>query len=149
MFLLHTAVLDRLTGSLCDALTDQSPGQATLEQVDHANLFIIALDDERRWYRYHHLFAELLRQRFQQAYPAWVPALHRRASTWYAQHDFTDAAIEHALLAHDDAAAARLIETVAEATWGRGEPIVWLLLTTVPVTGRQKALNRLAGYACH
>jgi LuxR family maltose regulon positive regulatory protein len=120
-FLLHTAVLDRLTGSLCDTLTDQSTGQATLEQLDHANLFIIALDDERRWYRYHHLFADLLRQRLQQAHPEWVPALHHRASMWYAQHGFPDAAIEHALLAHDDAAAARLIEMVAEATWGRGE----------------------------
>jgi LuxR family maltose regulon positive regulatory protein len=120
-FLLHTAVLDRLTGALCDALTDQANGQATLEWLDHANLFIIALDDERRWYRYHHLFADLLRQRLQQAHPEYVPALHRRASTWYAQHGFTDAAIEHALLAQDDTAAARLIETVAEATWGRGE----------------------------
>lgn len=121
MFLLHTAVLDRLTGALCDALTDQANGQATLEWLEHANLFIIALDDERRWYRYHHLFADLLHQRLQQAHPEWVPALHRRASTWYAQHGFTDAAIEHALRAQDDAEAARLLETVAEATWGRGE----------------------------
>ena len=64
-FLLQTAVLDRLTGSLCDALTGQDDGQATLETLEHANLFIIPLDEERRWYRYHHLFAELLRQRLQ------------------------------------------------------------------------------------
>ncbi len=68
-FLLQTAVLDRLTGSLCDALLDQDNGQATLEMLEHANLFIIPLDEERRWYRYHHLFADLLRQRLRQIQP--------------------------------------------------------------------------------
>jgi len=108
-FVLQTAILDRLTGSLCEALTDHTNGQDMLEWLEHANLFLIALDDERQWYRYHHLFADLLRQRLQQTHPALVPSLHRRASAWYAQHDFTDEAIDHALQAQDYAGAAPLI----------------------------------------
>jgi LuxR family maltose regulon positive regulatory protein len=68
-FLLHTSILDRLTGSLCDAVTGQDNGQALLEMLEHANLFIVPLDEERRWYRYHHLFADLLRQRLHQNPP--------------------------------------------------------------------------------
>ena len=66
---MQTAVLDRLTGSLCDVTTGQDNGQATLEMLEHANLFIVPLDEERRWYRYHHLFADLLRQRLRQNPP--------------------------------------------------------------------------------
>ncbi len=119
-FLLKTAVLNRLTGSLCDALTGQEDGQATLEMLEHANLFIIPLDDERRWYRYHHLFADLLRQRLRQYKPSQLPVLHRRASTWYEQNEFADESIEHALRGDDFERAAYLIEDQFGAMYERG-----------------------------
>jgi LuxR family maltose regulon positive regulatory protein len=116
-FLLQTAILDRLTGSLCDAVTGQANGQATLELLERANLFIVPLDDERQWYRYHHLFADLLRQR----QPDLVPELHHRASLWYEQNGFVDDAIEHALRGLDFERAADLIEEAAEELWLRDQ----------------------------
>jgi len=119
-FLLQTAILDRLTGSLCDALTGKDNGRATLEMLERANLFIVPLDDERRWYRYHHLFADLLRQRLRKNQPERVPTLHTRASTWYEQNGLIDEAIEHALRAKEFERTAHLIERVADAVWARG-----------------------------
>jgi LuxR family maltose regulon positive regulatory protein len=122
-FLLQTAILDRLTGSLCDTVcsivpaSGQHNGQMTLERLAQSNLFIIALDDERRWYRYHHLFADLLRQRLRQKQPDLIPTLHIRVSAWYEQNGFVDEAIEHALRAEDFERAIVLIEGVAEAVW--------------------------------
>jgi LuxR family maltose regulon positive regulatory protein len=117
-FLLQTAVLNRLNGSLCDAVrfgyskspTGQEDGQATLEMLERANLFIVPLDEERRWYRYHHLFADLLRQRLHQTQPERLPILHRRASEWYEQNGFIDEAIDHALRGEYFERAAYLIE---------------------------------------
>jgi hypothetical protein len=86
-FLLHTAILERLSGSLCDAVTGQAGSQALLEGLERANLFVVPLDDERGWYRYHHLFAEVLRSHLRQREPTLVPQLHQRASAWYKQHD--------------------------------------------------------------
>ena len=120
-FLLQTAILDRFTGSLCDALTGQCNGQATLEMLEHANLFVVPLDDERRWYRYHHLFADLLRLRLKQIDPEQVFVLHRRASRWFDQHEFVNEAIQHSLWADDYVRAAYLIEEQADALWQRGE----------------------------
>jgi LuxR family maltose regulon positive regulatory protein len=128
-FLLQTAILDRLTGSLCDAMrfgdakssTGQDNGQTTLETLERANLFIVSLDNERRWYRYHQLFADLLRQRLRQTQPEQVATLHQQASEWYEQNGFIDEAIEHALRAEDHERAARLIEEQADAIWQRGE----------------------------
>jgi len=85
-FLLQTSILDRLTGALCDALTQRTDGQVMLEVLEQANLFVIPLDDERRWYRYHHLFADALRNRLQQAQPDWLSDLHRRAAEWHEQN---------------------------------------------------------------
>jgi LuxR family maltose regulon positive regulatory protein len=141
-FLLQTAILDRLSGSLCDAvrfdktaspdrsletagseattLNDQNSGQVILEMLERANLFIVPLDDERRWYRYHHLFSDLLRQRLKQTQSENVPTLHHRASEWYEQNGFTDEAIEHSLRAEDHERTAQLIERVADAVWARG-----------------------------
>ena len=119
-FLLQTAVLNRLTGSLCNALTGQNNGQATLEMLEHSNLFIVPLDEERRWYRYHHLYSELLRQRLRQRQSDLVPTLHHRASDWYEQNGLIDEAIEHTLRAKDFEQAAYLIERVADAVWARG-----------------------------
>ncbi|WP_420630268.1 LuxR C-terminal-related transcriptional regulator [Candidatus Leptofilum sp.] len=120
-FLLQTAVLDQLAGSLCDTLTGQHDGQETLEMLEHANLFIIPLDEERHWYRYHHLFADLLRQRLRQSQPENMAILQGRASEWYDQNGFVDEAIKYALRAEAFEQAADLIEKAAETVWGRGE----------------------------
>jgi LuxR family maltose regulon positive regulatory protein len=120
-FLLQTAVLNRLTGSLCDTLTGQEDGQVTLEMLEHANLFIIPLDEDRRWYRYHHLFADLLRQRLRQTQPEQAPTLHRRASDWYEQNRFSEEAIEHSLRGKHFEKAASLLEEEVDRIWGRGE----------------------------
>ncbi len=100
-FLLQTSILNRLTGSLCDALTGQENGQESLARLDRANLFIIPLDEERHWYRYHHLFTELLQQRLHQSRPDFIPDLHSRASKWYSQNGFVHEAIKHSLKAKD------------------------------------------------
>ena len=96
-FLLQTSVLDRLTGALCDAVTGRTGGKATLEQLDRANLFVVPLDDRRDWYRYHHLFADVLRARLLDERPGPVAELHRRASAWYDAHGDPSDAIRHAL----------------------------------------------------
>jgi len=119
--LLQTAILDRLTGALCDALTGQKDGQQTLEMLEHANLFVVSLDDDRRWFRYHHLFSDLLRQRLRQTQADWVPTLHVRAGAWFEQNGFVDLAIEHALRAADFQRAVCLIEENVDALWQRGE----------------------------
>ncbi len=120
-FLLQTAVLSKLTGPLCDALTGQDDGQATMEMLERANLFIIPLDSERRWYRYHHLFADLLRQRLKQTQEELLPILHRRASEWHQQNEHVDESIEHALRGEDVERAVNLIEGHVDDLWGRGE----------------------------
>ena len=112
-FLLHTCLLERLSGSLCDAVTGQEGSKAMLEALERANLFVVALDDERDWYRYHHLFAEVLRRQLQQREPTLPPLLHRRASAWYERHDLPIEAVQHALAAPDAELAARLIEPIA------------------------------------
>jgi LuxR family maltose regulon positive regulatory protein len=120
-FLLQTSILNRLTGSLCDVITSQENGQATLEALEHSNLFIIRLDSERQWYRYHHLFGDSLRQRLRQTKPDQEISFHLKASEWYAQNGFPDLAIEHALQSDDFDRAVRLIEEQADACWKRGE----------------------------
>jgi len=112
-FLLHTCILERLSGPLCDAVTGQEGSQAMLEALERTNLFVVALDDERGWYRYHHLFAQVLRSHLQQREPTLPPALHRRASTWYEQHHLSIEAVQHALAVPDVELAARLIEPIA------------------------------------
>lgn len=112
-FLLHTSILDRLCGPLCDALLAPSrTGQETLESLERANLFIVPLDSERRWYRYHHLFAELLQQRLHQSLPAPFGnnELHIRASQWYEDNGLELEAFQHAVAAGDIERAARLVE---------------------------------------
>ena len=120
-FLLQTAILDRFNDSLCDALTGQDNGRENLELLEHANLFIIPLDEERSWYRYHHLFADLLRQRLRQIHVEQVPFLHIRASEWFEENKFSDEAIEHALRANGFERAAHLIEKQADTVWQSGE----------------------------
>jgi len=112
-FLLHTSILERLSGPLCDAVTEQEGSQAMLDALERANLFVVALDDERRWYRYHHLFAQALRRHLQQREPTLPPVLHRRASEWYEQHELPAEAVQHALAVPDVELAVRLIEPIA------------------------------------
>ncbi len=109
-FLLQTSILDRLNGPLCDAVTGQQEGSARLEALERGNFFIAPLDDRRHWYRYHHLFAEVLQAHLMAEQPDLVALLHRRASEWYEQHDSAADAIRHALAAQDFARAADLIE---------------------------------------
>src|SRR5215203_1758506 len=110
-FLVKTCVLERMHAPLCDTLTGRNDGQQMLERLEHDNLFVIALDDERRWYRYHHLFADVLRQRLSQRQVNWVPELHKRASGWFEEEGLVAEAIHHALAAQDWERAVRLIES--------------------------------------
>ena len=109
-FLLQTSVLDRLNASLCEAVTGQPDGQATLEHLEKANLFLTSLGNEYSWYRYHHLFADVLQNRLQRFYPAEIPVLHQKAAHWFEQNDLDMEAIEHALSANDSQHAARMAE---------------------------------------
>ena len=118
-FLLQTSILDRMCGPLCDAVVDQSAGsdgidqrdeQATLEVLQRANLFVVPLDDERQWYRYHHLFAELLRARLAETQPDLIAELHQRAATWHEQNGLGFGAAQHALATGDYALAADVIQ---------------------------------------
>jgi len=135
-FLLQTSILDRMSGPLCDAVIDipllpgegQGVGssQAMLEKLEHANLFVLPLDDHQCWYRYHRLFADLLRHRLQHTQPDLAPTLHLRASEWHEAAAATDGslmagAIEHATAAQDYARSARLIEQAAQSTLAHSE----------------------------
>jgi len=119
-FLLETSILDRLCGPLCDAVTGRRDGRTILEELERANLFIRSLDDERRWFRYHRLFADLLQQRLRQAEPDRIPELHRRAFDWCKAHELHQDALRHALAAQDFERAADLIETVGRRVMARG-----------------------------
>jgi LuxR family transcriptional regulator, maltose regulon positive regulatory protein len=114
-FLLQTSILDRLSGPLCDAVTERHGGKAMLESLDRANLFVVPLDDRRRWYRYHHLFADVLHTHLLDEHPDRVAALHRRASQWYEQNGEPSQAIRHALAAGDVERAAGLVELAIPA----------------------------------
>jgi LuxR family maltose regulon positive regulatory protein len=120
-FLLHTCILDRLSGGLCDSLTGRSDGQAMLEELEAANLFIVPLDDERRWYRYHSLFSDFLRHRLSQSHSNLPPELHRHAATWFASQGHVAEAITHALNANEFGQAATWITQVGTTLMYRGE----------------------------
>jgi len=107
-FLLRTSILKRMTAPLCNAVMDRDDSQAILAQLEQANLFLIHLDDQRRWYRYHHLFADLLRSRVEQAQPDLVLTLHCRASEWYENEEFVAEAVVHAIAGKAYARAATL-----------------------------------------
>ena len=109
-FLLDTSVLDELTGPLCDAVTGRDDGQELLEELERRNVFLVPLDDERTWFRYHHLFADALRSRARAADPDRVRRLHRAASGWHTAHGTLAAAVDHALAGGDAEHAAGLVE---------------------------------------
>jgi LuxR family transcriptional regulator, maltose regulon positive regulatory protein len=114
-FLLQTSILGRLSGPLCDAVTGRGGGKGMLDALDRGNLFLVSLDDRRRWYRYHHLFAEVLQARLLDERPGQVPGLHRRASEWYEQNGERSEAVRHALAAGDFERAAYLVELAIPA----------------------------------
>ena len=125
-FLLQTSVLQRLSAELCDAVTDREGSQAMLERIETSNLFLIPLDAERHWYRYHALFGDALRMYLRREHSTeFVQGLHRRAAAWYAHHGFFPDAIEQALLGADVEQAGQFIERAARSVWMRGE---WISL---------------------
>jgi LuxR family maltose regulon positive regulatory protein len=114
-FLLRTSILDRLSGALCNAITGQSDGQTKLESLDRANLFLIPIDDKRHWFRYHHLFADFLRDRLNREQDgAQVSSLHLLASEWYEANGLLEEALRHALSGKNYERAARLVEQTAD-----------------------------------
>jgi LuxR family maltose regulon positive regulatory protein len=132
-FLLQTSILGRMCAELCsqvvdDGASDGPDGQAMLETLDRANLFLVPLDDERRWYRYHQLFADVLRRLLERRSPKRIPDLHRRASRWHEQAGFIQEAIQHALLAGDGDRAVQLIEQNGCGFLMRGEVVNLLRL---------------------
>ncbi|MBK8989678.1 MAG: helix-turn-helix transcriptional regulator [Chloroflexi bacterium] len=147
-FLLQTAILDRLNGPLCRAVTGQQEGKTQLEALERGNFFIIPLDDKRYWYRYHHLFAEVLRMHLTIEQPDLVSTLHQRASQWYEQNGLASDAIYHALAAKDFSRAAGLAETTWQNMYESFQSPTWLewvkdlpeeLLCTRPVLCTQIA----------
>jgi LuxR family transcriptional regulator, maltose regulon positive regulatory protein len=141
-FLLETSVLERVSGPLGDAVTGRTDSQRLLERVERANLFLVPLDEVRGWWRYHQLFADLLRGRLQQQQPQRVPQLHRAAAAWYEEHGLIDEAIRHAVATGDAAWAAGLVERNVQALLERGEGVTlqrWLAaLPAEPVRSRPR-----------
>lgn len=121
VFLLKTAPLERLTGPLCDAVTGQTDGAAMLARLTQAQLFVTPLDVGRTWYRYHHLFAEVLRERLARTAPETLEECHRRAAEWLREQHMTDEAIRHLIAARAFTEAATLIEDESDRLVLRGE----------------------------
>jgi LuxR family maltose regulon positive regulatory protein len=112
-FLIRTALLDRMSGALCDELLERTDSAKKLQSLEESNFFVVPLDREREWYRYHHLFGEMLRSELERLEPELVPVLHRRAASWYERNGVVDAAIEHAFASGDIDEAARLVGAFA------------------------------------
>jgi LuxR family maltose regulon positive regulatory protein len=125
-FLLQTSILERLNGSLCDAVTFQPGGKARLESLQRGNLFLIPLDDKRDWYRYHHLFADVLRMHLMTEQPDLAEVLHCRASEWYEKNGLTNDAVRHALAGRDFSRAAGLAETTWQKMHESFQSAIWL-----------------------
>jgi LuxR family transcriptional regulator, maltose regulon positive regulatory protein len=147
-FLLRTSVLERMSAPLCEALTGRSDGQGMLEKLERENLFVVPLDDERRWYRYHHLFADFLRGRLVREGSESASELHLRASGWYEGNGHLAEAIGHALSAPDHDLAARLIEREVKEAWSRGEgPTVLRWLEALPAGAKRHRPRLLLQHA--
>jgi LuxR family maltose regulon positive regulatory protein len=127
-FLLRTSVLNRLIGPLCDVLTGHDNGQETLELLERTNLFVVPLDDERFWYRYHHLFADLLRNQLSKKHPGLTLGLHRLASQWFEQEGLIPEAMHHAIAVEDFDRAALLLESIVSSLLNESRPAMLLSL---------------------
>jgi LuxR family maltose regulon positive regulatory protein len=143
-FLLVTSVLNRMCARLCDALTGRSDSAELISEIHRANLFLIPLDDEHRWFRYHHLFGDLLRHELTRTAPDRPAALHQRAARWYADHDDAAEAIGHALASGDGSLSSRLVA----AHWrqpfnaGRLETVrMWLNALPAELTATDASLS--------
>jgi LuxR family maltose regulon positive regulatory protein len=148
-FLLHTSVLERLTGPLCEAVSGVEDGQGMLADLERANLFVVPLDDQLTWFRYHHLFGDVLRARLLDESPGRVRELHQRASRWFEADGLADDAIRHALAAADFDRASRLIEVaLPEARRDRRDAtlISWLGALPEEVVGRNPVLTTYLGW---
>lgn len=120
-FLLQTSILNRFCPSLCDAVTGRQDSRQMLQWLEETNLFLTPLDDQRQWYRYHHLFADLLRSRLGERGRAQVEQLHRQAALWHRQNGSTAESLEHSIAAQAWDEAAELIQELADVMWRRGE----------------------------
>jgi LuxR family maltose regulon positive regulatory protein len=143
-FLFHTSILKRLSGPLCDALTGRSDGQETLERLERDNLFLIPLDETRRWYRFHHLFRDLLRAQLERSTPEAAVALHRRAAAWAEEHGLIEDAIHHHLSSGQAKRAGSLVERNLAETLRRGETVTlkrWLSSLPDEALGALPALS--------
>jgi LuxR family maltose regulon positive regulatory protein len=119
-FLLYTSILGQLCGPLCDAVTEGKDGQSVLENLEQSNMFILPMDEEGRWFRYHHLFAEVLQARLKGTWPERLPELHRRASQWLETSGRSAEAIDHAISGKDFPRAAHLIAGIIQSYNNRG-----------------------------
>jgi LuxR family transcriptional regulator, maltose regulon positive regulatory protein len=149
-FLLDTSVLDQLTAGLCDALTGRSDGQLMLETLERENLFVVALDDERRWFRYHHLFADALHARLAARHAGRVAALHAAASRWLAQNGLLGDAVRHAIASGDHEHTADLVElTIADLRRRRQDRTLrdWLAALPDDVVRRRPLLAIYVGWS--
>lgn len=134
-FLLVTSILERLTGPLCDAVTGERDGGGVLESLERRNLLLVPLDGQRRWYRYHHLFSDVLQSRLLAERPTDIASLHRRASDWYQQAGDVEASVRHAVAAGDvDLAADRIELAIPELRRHRGEAVIRRWIRDVPPT---------------
>jgi LuxR family maltose regulon positive regulatory protein len=141
-FLLETSILERLSAPLVDAVTERSDGQEMLEAIERANLFLVPLDDVRQWWRYHHLFADLLRVRFRRQPQNRVQERHRRAAVWHDEHGQPERAVRHALDADDIDLATQVVERHADDLLVRSEGTTWGWLADLPpeVLGSRRLL---------
>ncbi|MDJ0333968.1 LuxR C-terminal-related transcriptional regulator [Salinibacterium sp. G-O1] len=149
-FLCQTAILDRLSGPLADATTGSTGGAEMLEALERANMFVVPLDDERQWYRYHHLFADVLRVRLMAHGTAHVQTLHSRASEWFESNDSPAEAVQHGIAGSDFARAARVIEsTIPSVRKSRQDTTLlgWLAQLPPEVIGRRPVLQVFSAWA--
>jgi LuxR family maltose regulon positive regulatory protein len=146
-FLTRTAVLDRMCGPLCDAVLDSSGSATVLELLAESNLLLVPLDRRREWYRYHHLFRDLLRAELDRREPALVPELHRRAATWCEANGLEETAIDHAQAAGDADRVARLVLRVMQPVWASGR--VDTVLRWMTWFERQQLTERYSAVAVH
>lgn len=149
-FLLDTCVLEQMTGGLCDALTGRLDGQVMLDTLERENLFVVPLDDERRWYRYHHLFAEALRARLAAAHPDRIGVLHAAASRWLGENGLLGDAVRHAIASGDHEQAADFVElAVADMRRHRQDRTLrtWLAALPADVVRRRPLLAMYMGWS--